>query len=174
MCAGGKDRKAHLLFLLMSNGLRTVPRLFIFLVIKTSDELGFLALRCFLVRFVFLLPSVGNCSVFWIVVRLVDLCLTYSTCFLPLRLVGKPQLVWARSGWVWEDGTSHWLGPARGRATFSFLSPLGNPIVYELVSHLCKGDVSRWRHFWNSRHVQGVQQMSGVSEKMLGSYHTKG
>lgn len=55
--------KTHLLLLLMSNGLRTVPSLFIFLVINNSDESGFLARRVF-VRFVFLLPPVGNLSMF--------------------------------------------------------------------------------------------------------------
>lgn len=53
--------KTHLLFLLLSNGLRTVPWLFISLVIGTSDESGFLAL---FVLFVFLLPPVGNLSMF--------------------------------------------------------------------------------------------------------------
>lgn len=63
MCAGGKDGKTHLLFLLMSNGLRTVLRLFVFLVIINSDESGFLPLKVFF-RFVFLLALVGNLSMF--------------------------------------------------------------------------------------------------------------
>lgn len=38
MRAGEKDGKAHVHFLWVFNGLRTVPRLFIFLVISNSDE----------------------------------------------------------------------------------------------------------------------------------------
>lgn len=140
MCAGGKVGKTHLLLLLMSNGLRTVPSLFIFLVINNSDESGFLARRVF-VRFV----SSPSCRkpfhVLHGVTRLVKLCLTYSTGFWPLRLVKKPRLVSARARGQGGCGrTACPACPARGRATFSFPSPLGNLLAYKLPSLLCKGD----------------------------------
>lgn len=142
MCAGGKDGKTHLLFLLMSNGLRTVPKLLVFLVISNSDELGFLALRVF-ARFVFLFPSVGNLPMFWIESRLVKLCLTYSAGFWPLQLVRKPRLVSERARWVREDGMVRLLAwPCQGKSHCLIPVTPWNLFAYRLASFLCKSDVT--------------------------------
>lgn len=101
------------------------------------------------------------------VIWLIKLCLTYSAGFWPLHLVRKPQLVSAQARWVQEDDTSHLLAWPSHHPLETCLHTNWPPFCVRVMLG------SRLRHFWNSRLMQGVQWISSVSEKMLGSYHTK-